>query len=143
MKLYLEFIQQNIFLVLLVLASGGAVLSLSFRGSRGRKGVTLTQAAMLINREDAQVIDVRTADEYAAGHLPDARHIPLEHLEGRAGELEKFKDLPLILVCQTGVRSANACKQLEKLGFSRAHNLEGGIAGWRSARLPLEKEAVK
>ncbi len=139
----MEFIKQNILLVLLALGSGGALLAMSFRRPGGRSGVTPTQATLLINREDAQVIDVRGSDEYVSGHLPDSRNIPLEQLEERAGELEKYKDTPLILVCQTGSRSAGACKQLEKLGFAKVNSLESGIAGWRSAGLPLKKGSKK
>ncbi len=139
----MEFIQQNLLLVLLALGSGGALLAMSFRRPGGRSGVTPTQATLLINRENAQVIDLRGSDDYVSGHLPDSRNIPQEHLEERAGELEKLKDTPLILVCQTGTRSSSACKQLEKLGFAKVNNLEGGIAGWRSAGLPLKKGAKK
>ncbi len=139
----MEFIQQNLLLVLMALGSGGALIAMSMRRPGGRSGVTPTQATLLINREDAQVIDVRGSDEYVNGHLPDSRNIPLEQLEARAGELEKFKDTPVILVCQTGARSSGACKQLEKLGFSKVNNLESGIAGWRSAGLPLKKGAKK
>ena len=139
----MEFIQQNLLLVLMALGSGGALIAMSMRRPGGRSGVTPTQATLLINREDAQVIDVRGSDEYVSGHLPDSRNIPLEQLEARAGELEKFKDTPVILVCQTGARSANACKQLEKLGFGKVRNLAGGIAGWRAAGLPVRKGAKK
>ena len=127
----------------MALGSGGALIAMSMRRPGGRGGVTPTQATLLINREDAQVIDVRGSDEYVSGHLPDSRNIPLEQLEARAGELEKFKDTPVILVCQTGARSSGACKQLEKLGFTKVNNLDSGIAGWRSAGLPLKKGAKK
>ena len=139
----MEFIQQNLLLVLLAVGSGAALLFTSLRHTGGRNGVTSTQATLLINRENALVIDVRATDEYVAGHLPDSRNIPLDQLEARAVELDSKKDAPLILVCQTGARSAGACKQLEKLGFTRVNNLEGGIAGWRSAGLPLKKGAKK
>ncbi len=143
LELYLEFIQQNILLVLLALASGSALVVLTMRGSSGAKGISPAQATQLINREDAQVIDVRTVEEYSTGHLPESRNIPMDNLGERAGELDKFKESPLILVCQTGNRSSSACKQLEKLGFGRVNNLEGGIAGWRTAGLPLKKGAKK
>ena len=139
----MEFIQQNILLVLLALGSGAALLVLTFRSPGGNVGLTPTQATLLINREDAQVIDVRGSDEYVGGHLSESRNIPLEQLEARAGELDKLKDSQLILVCQTGARSANACKQLEKLGFGKVRNLAGGIAGWRAAGLPVRKGAKK
>jgi len=139
----LEFIQQNLLLVLLAVGSGAALVFTSLRRPGGRHGVTPTQATLLINRENAVVVDVRATDEYVGGHLPDSRNIPLEQLEERVGELDSKKDVPLILVCQTGGRSSGACKQLEKLGFTRVNNLEGGIAGWRTAGLPLKKGAKK
>ena len=139
----MEFIQQNLLLVLLAIGSGAALLFTSLRRPGGRNGVTSTQATLLINRENAVVVDVRATDEYVAGHLPESRNIPLDQLEARASELDSKKEAPLILVCQTGARSVGACKQLEKLGFARVSNLEGGIAGWRSAGLPLKKGAKK
>ncbi len=139
----MEFIQQNLLLVLLAVGSGAALLFTSLRRPGGRNGVTSTQATLLINRENAVVVDVRATDEYVAGHLPESRNIPLDQLEARVSELDSKKEAPLILVCQTGARSAGACKQLEKLGFARVSNLEGGIAGWRSAGLPLKKGAKK
>jgi len=139
----LEFIQQNMYLVAIALVSGLGLLVLTFRRPGDRNSLSSTQATQLINREDAQVIDVREPDEYVAGHLPESRNIPLGQLEERASELDKFKATPLILICQTGPRSTGACKQLIKLGFARVHNLEGGIAGWRAAGLPLKKGAKK
>lgn len=140
----MEFILQNLLMVAVAVLSGTALLVMSFRRpGGGRNGVTSSQATLLINRENAQVVDVREPAEYVDGHLPESRNIPLARLEERVGELSEFKDTPLILVCQNGVRSASACKQLEKLGFGKARNLEGGISGWRTAGLPLKKGAKK
>lgn len=139
----MEFIQQNIFLVAVALVSGIALLVQTVRRPGDRNSVNATQATQLINREDAQVVDVREPGEYANGHLPESRNIPLARLEERAGELDKYKDTPLLVVCQSGARSATACKQLIKLGYNRVHNLEGGIDAWRTAGLPLKKGAKK
>jgi rhodanese-related sulfurtransferase len=139
----LEFIQQNIPLILLALGSGVGFLFLTFRSASADSGLTPTQATLLINREGAQVIDVRSSDEYVGGHLPESRNIPFDQLETRAGELDRLKEAPLILVCQTGTRSVAASKQLAKLGFTKVNNLAGGIAGWRTAGLPLRKGAKK
>ena len=139
----MEFILQNILLVVVALVSGAALLFLSVRRPGGRNAVNPTQATQLINRQDAVIVDVREANEYAAGHLPESRNIPLGRIEERAGELDKFKDSPLLVVCQSGARSAGACQQLAKLGFSRVHNLEGGIDAWRVAGLPLKKGTKK
>ena len=139
----MEFIQQNIYLVLIAVASGVGLLVLTFRSPGKHNSITPVQATLLINREDAQIVDVREPDEYANGHLPEARNIPLARLEERVGELEKYKDTPLVLVCQSGDRSGGACKQLEKLGFSKVHSLEGGVGGWRTAGFPLKKGSKK
>ena len=139
----MEFIQQNIYLFAIALVSGLGLLVLTFRRPGDRNSLSTTQATQLINRDDALVIDVREPDEYVTGHLPESRNIPAGQLGDRIGELESVKDKPLILVCQTGSRSAGACKQLIAQGFSCAHNLEGGIAGWRAAGLPLKKGAKK
>mgnify|MGYP000712206669 CR=1 FL=1 len=88
----------------------------------------------------AVVIDVREAGEYNAGHLLDARHIPVGELAKRTAELEKFKDKPIILNCQSGARSASACSILSKAGFARVHNLEGGIAAWEQAGMPISRK---
>ena len=130
-------------MIALALISGTMLLALSFRRPGGHNSVTPTQATLLINREDGQVIDVRENDDYVAGHVPESRHFPLSRLEERAGELDKYKNTPLIVVCQTGARANGACKQLEKLGFTKVHNLDGGVNGWLEAGLPLKKGSKK
>ncbi len=139
----MEFIQQNILYVVIAIVSGALTIASFLMRPAGRNSVSPNQATQLINREDAQVIDVREPDEYAAGHLPESRNIPLAQLQERAGELSKFKASPLIMICQTGARSVGAGKVLEKLGFEKTHNLEGGINAWREAGFPLKKGARK
>jgi len=139
----LEFIQQNIYLVALAIASGTWLLFLSAHRPGGARSLTTTQATLLINRENAQLIDVREPNEYVGGHLNDSRNIPAGSLEERAGELSQFKDTPLILVCQSGTRSAAACDTLSKLGFTKVHTLAGGVPAWAEAGLPLKKGARK
>ena len=139
----MEFIQANIFLFAIAALSGTAWVVLTLRGNGQKNLLAPTQATSLINREDALVIDVRDLDEYAVGHVPESRNIPLSHLAERASELNERKDSPLILVCQTGVRTGAASKQLTALGFSRVYALEGGLNAWRTAGLPLKKGAKK
>lgn len=139
----MDFILQNIFLVAIAVISGAMLVFQTYRRPGGRSALNATQATLLINREDALVVDVREPDEYVSGHVPDSRNIPLSRLDERIGELEKFKDAPVILICQTGARSGDARRKLEKKGFAKLHNLEGGIAAWRTAGLPLKKGAKK
>ncbi|TFW06565.1 rhodanese-like domain-containing protein [Oxalobacteraceae bacterium OM1] len=133
----MKFLIDNIWLIGLALLSGGALAwpSLKQRGQR----ITLLQATQLLNQNKAVVIDVRSKDDYAAGHLRDARNIPLAELSNRTGELEKLKGKRLITVCQTGVASARAVAILKKAGFTDAASLEGGIAAWQAQNLPLTK----
>ncbi len=139
----MEFIQQNILYVAMAVISGVLTIFSFLIRPPSRNSVSPSQATQLINREDAQVVDVREADEYSAGHLADSRNIPLAQLAERASELDRFKIVPVILVCQTGARTPGAVKQLEKLGFAKVHDLEGGINAWREAGLPLKKGSKK
>lgn len=138
----MEFINQNILLIVLVAVSGGGLIW-QFAGGVGKHEVSAAEATLLINREDALVVDVREADEFAAGHLQDARHIPLSKLTERVAELEKFKDKPIILCCATGLRSGKGCSELLKLGFSRVNNLAGGVDAWVAAGYPVKKGGKK
>ncbi len=134
----MDFIYQNILLIALVVVSGVALILPMLMGS-GANDVNPAAATLLINREDAQVIDVREAEEFAAGHLPDARNVPLAKLADRIGEIERFKDRPVIVCCASGVRAGKACGQLGKLGFAKVHNLSGGIDAWVAAGYPVKK----
>lgn len=129
---------QNLLLISLVVISGGALLA-PLLGGGSAKQVNPVEATLLINREDAHIVDVREADEYAKGHLPEARNIPLAKFAERAGELEKYKDKPVIVVCASGMRSGKACGELAKLGFSKAVSLAGGIDAWLAAGYPVKK----
>ena len=135
----MEFVQNNLFLIVVAVISGGMLLWPAIRGRAGGPAISTAEATNLINREDALLVDVREADEFAKGHILGAKNIPLSQLEARAGELEKHKSKPVILHCETGNRSATAMSALRAKGFERAVNLAGGYAGWKQAGLPVEK----
>lgn len=134
----MEFVNQNILLISIVVVSGLGLIWQLFNRS-GLAELNPAEATLLINREDAQVVDVREVDEFAAGHLPEARNIPVGKLAERVSEIEKYKEKPLILCCATGMRSGKAGGELKKLGFTRLHSLAGGIDAWRQAGLPIKK----
>lgn len=134
-----DFVQNNIFWFALALFSGGAFVWQSIRGS-GVADIIPVQASLLINREDALVLDVRDAAEFNAGRIPNAKHIPLAQMAQRLGELDKWKEKPIIAYCQSGNRSASACAALKKAGFTQVHNLNGGLPAWQDANLPVTRK---
>jgi rhodanese-related sulfurtransferase len=135
-----EFLMNNLALVALFVASGAMLFwpeLLKIAGGGGAEIGTL-EATRLMN-QGSLVLDVRDEKEFAAGHLPKARHIPLRELSGRLNEIGKFKEKPVIVVCRGGARSGAACRFLRKSGFSNVFNLKGGVAAWQQASLPVEK----
>lgn len=92
---------------------------------------------------EVQIIDVREADEFDGilGHIAGARLVPLGALKARAGEIAE--DKPVITVCRSGARSAQAAIMLEQNGFTAVANLSGGMLRWRSLRLPIEGARVE
>jgi sulfur dioxygenase len=88
--------------------------------------------------EPIQVIDVREPHEFrdALGHIAGARLLPLAQLSARIGEIDKAR--PVVAVCRSGARSAQATVLLEKAGFERVANLAGGMLRWRGEALPVE-----
>lgn len=135
----MDFIVKNWALVALTLISGGMLLWPLLRRSAGGPWVDTLQATQLLNREDAILVDVRSAADYAAGHILGARSLPLAELERRAGELDKHKARPVIVYCNAGNTSGGAVSALRKGGFEKVFNLSGGYAAWQQAGLPVEK----
>lgn len=101
-----------------------------------QKGLSTLEATQLINKGKTVIVDIRPTEQFAKGHLIDARNIPLKDLAGRIGELAKFKEKNVIIVCQTGNQSAKAEAQLKKAGFTNVYGLSGGVAGWQAQNLP-------
>ncbi|MHB0973362.1 MAG: rhodanese-like domain-containing protein [Thiobacillus sp.] len=134
-----QFLQQN-WMLAAVAAVSGAMLVWSFIGGKlsGIEEADTLKATRLYN-DDALVLDVREDKEFAAGHIPKAKHIPLGQLAGRMKELDKFKDKPILVTCRSGQRSARACGMLKKAGFETVYNQAGGIIAWERANLPVAK----
>ena len=135
----LEYIARHPFLV-----GGTAVLALAvlaYEVSRARSGgqaVGPMDAVRLMN-QGALLVDVRSREEFEGGHVLDARHLPQEEVAGAGESLKKYRDKPVIVCCESGMRSGAAARVLKAQGFAKVVNLRGGLAAWRGDNLPLVK----
>lgn len=117
-----------------------ALLLFNLLQTGGAKAVIPIQAVQLFNREDAVPIDIRSAADFEAGHIINARNIPMSDLKSRLTELQKVKDKPLVVYCATGTTSATALRELAAGGFDRVYSLKGGIAAWRTDNMPVTQD---
>jgi len=132
------FFLDNWYLFVMAIASGGMLLVPMFKGGMPG-GLAPAGAVQLVNREKGVLIDVCSADEYAAGHAVGARNAPLADLEARLPAMVKNKALPVVLLCASGARANRAAAVARKLGYSNVQVLAGGLKAWRDANLPVEK----
>jgi sulfur dioxygenase len=114
-----------------------APLTLRFSGVWEIEPMTLLEHAAAL-----QIVDVREAPEFIdrLGHLPDAKLVPLSQLTNRLGELDPER--PVVAVCRSGVRSAQASVLLTKAGFGKVANLAGGMLRWKAEGLPVAQGSV-
>ncbi|AJK47828.1 MULTISPECIES: rhodanese-like domain-containing protein [Burkholderia] len=130
----------NLALIAILLVSGGMLVFPTLR--RGGGGLSTGEATQLINRRNAIVIDLRPAAEYGAGHLPAARSVEFSELAGKLGQVAKNKSAPVLLVCQNGQQSNKAAKVVREAGYGEVHVLQGGLAAWQKAGMPVVKQGV-
>lgn len=110
------------------------------RARRAAQPVTPARATRLSNSENAAFIDARRRKDFEAGHLPGARNVPASEVEQHIKQLEKLRELPVILYDDGGLDAERAAKTLAKHGFSRLFALDGGLPAWRKADLPVETQ---
>ncbi len=98
-------------------------------------------AIQLINKQDAMVVDIRSADSFKKGHITQSHNIlPVDIKNGTIKVLEKHKESPVILLDDNGLSAANVAENLIQQGFMQVYVLKDGIAGWNGENLPLVKK---
>lgn len=137
MARFAEFLLNHWILSGLWLALFAALVA--YLASKAAKSVSPQQAALLVNRENGVIVDVRERKDYERGHVVDAINIPLAKLEERSVELDKYKSVPVIVVCSMGQHAGDAVKQLQARGFSQVCKMVGGMAEWSGQNLPVVK----
>jgi rhodanese-related sulfurtransferase len=106
---------------------------------RGFKALRPAELTALINRDNALVVDLSPSGDFEKGHIAGSKSVQLSQFDPENKLLTAAKALPLVVVCRTGQASADAAKRLKKAGFEQVHWLDGGIAAWQQADLPLVK----
>ena len=135
----LEFSGNHPLLVTGIVVAWLAVMFYEIRlKSQSLSHVTATEAVRLMN-QGAVVIDVRKPDEYAEGHIVNSKNIALQDLTSKKQLLDKYKKKTVLTVCNSGLASNRAAAQLRQEGVEQAFSIRGGIAGWKSDNMPIEK----
>ncbi len=128
---------------LLSLALLGLTLAIVYnevaRLFRGFKGLRPAELTVLMNRENALVVDLQPAADFEKGHIPGSKNVQMSQFDPEHKKLAAAKSLPVVVVCKTGQSATAAARRLRKAGFERVHVLEGGIGAWQHADLPLAK----
>ncbi len=133
-------------------AASSPVLSLAFAGLtvaliateiarlfRGYKSLGPAELTRLMNADNALVVDLSASNDYEKGHIAGSKHVAPSQFDPAGKLLAAAKSQPVVLVCRNGNAAADAAKRLKKAGFEKVFVLEGGVAAWQAADLPLIK----
>jgi rhodanese-related sulfurtransferase len=137
MGLFLDFLMQQWVLTGALITC--VFLLLNHESRKGGEKLSPQQLVNRVNRDQAVVVDVRDAKEFAKGHIVDALNVPHSKVADHLGELEKHKSQPIILVCKMGQHSSAVGKVLAEKGFEKVYRLGGGLVEWQNLQLPLVK----
>lgn len=134
-----KFVVDNWPLIAVAFVSGGMLVWPAVAGGRGGNRLSTLQATQLINQRDAVVLDIRDQADFARGHIANAKNLPSKVLDERKAEIDKLKDTPVIVSCDTGMRAGASAEKLKALGIKEVFILQGGLNAWREAGLPVSK----
>jgi rhodanese-related sulfurtransferase len=136
----IAFMQQHWLLSLALIVILFLLIMLEFvKIKRSGNQVNPQQAVNMINHQNACVVDVRSTESFANGHIVGSVSLPFKEFEEKYKKIEKFKSQPVIVVCARGVSAQTCVTSLQKKGFN-AFLLSGGITAWQQAEMPLVKD---
>lgn len=134
----IEFITNHVVLVSLFVFSATLWLGFEVRHRKaGGKKLSHHAVIEMLNHQDAALVDVRNLGEFSKGHIQGALHLPFSNLSQAPSSLQKVKEKPIILACQTGLQSPAAVTILKKQGFNSLYYLDGGMSAWVNEKLPV------
>ncbi|WP_028025854.1 rhodanese-like domain-containing protein [Enterovibrio calviensis] len=145
MQQLIEFVQSNLILSLVWVGLVVAlVVSVVKQKTASYRIVTPNDATVMVNRENGVFVDIRSRDEYRAGHIAGALHVLAKDIKAETyGDIEKHKSDPIILVCKTGQTAIESANLLTKAGFENVSVLKDGLISWNEANLPLVRNKKK
>jgi rhodanese-related sulfurtransferase len=115
------------------------VVLFEMRALSETKASVSPQDMVRLMNQGALLIDLRPPEQYSAGHLSGARQMSGEQILQAGETLKKYKEKTVVVYDDTGSLGASAVRQLAAQGFTKAFNLRGGLAAWRSENLPLTR----
>ena len=141
MQEYLDFFTGNTLLVVAWFGLIVAIVVMTVMAKLSKVQISAAQqAVLLINKQDAVVIDVRSADDFRKGHISDAVNVPASQLKAKDfSQIQKYQQKPVVLVCETGMTTASVGRILSQAGFTQVYSLRGGMADWRTQNMPVVK----
>ena len=137
MDKFLEFTGNHVLLVSALMISFFVVVFTELRRkASGLVNIEAIDAVKLINN-DGVVVDIRSPDAFARGHIVNAKNIPSDELDAKIEQLSKYKGTPIVAVCDAGITTAKTVARLRESGFESVFGLKGGMSGWGQAGLPV------
>jgi rhodanese-related sulfurtransferase len=117
---------------------GAVLLGAIFLIGKGNSSSSQISISQALDKYQAGafILDVRTSEEWNQGHIPGSLLIPLDQLSGRLSEVPRDRDV--VVVCRTGVRSAQGLQILQQAGFTLVSSMTGGMVAWQAAGYPVE-----
>jgi rhodanese-related sulfurtransferase len=135
----LEYISHHPYLSGLLVLAAIVVGIYEFNARKQSFAAISPQDAIRLMNQNALVLDLRPAEAFAAGHLAGARNLPPDQILNAGDTLKKYKEKPVVVYDESGSLGTSAARQLAAQGFTKAVNLRGGLAAWRTENLPLQK----
>ena len=112
------------------------VLFFTLENKRSGKKIPPNTLGLMVNSQNAQLVDIRANKKFNTGHINGSRNIPFTQLKDRLDELRAIEE-PIIIICDMGLQSSAA---VQLIGKPNVFRLDGGIGGWQAAGLPLVKD---
>jgi rhodanese-related sulfurtransferase len=136
----MAFAAEHQLLVLALLGLTVGILYVEFsRLTSGFKTVEPGGLTRLINQQNALLVDVSAQADFEKGHIAGAKNVQPSQFDPENKVLAAVRDLPVVVTCRSGTASAAAARKLAKAGFKQVFWLDGGLAAWQQANLPLVK----